>query len=122
MKLFKFSSIAVLALLMMVAFMPELSAKNKHHHHRNQRTSFTSFGLNLNLNPTPPARVYQNTYVAQPVYERVTYVQPTTTYAQPVSYYSSDRVYYPVYQEQVIVQRPVYPRVYVQPQFSYWRY
>jgi hypothetical protein len=116
MRMFKFSSIAVLALLMMTAFMPELSAK---HHRRSHRSTFTSFGFNLNVNPVRP--VYQSTYVMQPAYERVTYVQ-APTYVQPVSYYTSDRVYYPVYQEEVVVQRPVYSRTYIQPQFSYWNY
>jgi len=114
MKIFKFSSVALLTLLMLWVSMPELSAK---HHHRR---SCTSWGFNFNINPVP--RYNQNTYIVQqPVqYERVTYVQPAT-YVQPTPYYTP--TYYPVYREQVVVQRPVYtPRVYVQPQFSYWNY
>jgi hypothetical protein len=118
MKSYKFASFVLLTILMICAFAPELSARGHHRNHyhtKKYRSSYTSFGFNLNLNPTP--NYYTSTYVVQPpVYERVTYVQP-----QPVSYY-----YYPQYEEVIVQrQRPTYyssPQVYVQPQFSYWNY
>lgn len=104
MKVFKFSSIILMSLLLMGVCIPELSAK---HHRYKQRSS--SFSLNFNV---APSRLYEPVPVYRPTYvERTTIVRPY----QPVV---EERVYYPAYRE-VIVERPCAPRVYVQPQFSF---
>lgn len=112
MKIFKFSSIAIVAFLLMAAFTPHLSAKGHHHHKKSQ----TFFGFSLNVNPAP---LFATSYVVQPavvepVYETVTYI-PT-----PPSY-TTAAVSRPIVRERVIIER-AQPRVYLQPRFSYWSY
>ncbi|WP_068471145.1 hypothetical protein [Candidatus Protochlamydia phocaeensis] len=106
MRLFKFSSILLLAFLLLGAFTPELSAK---HHKRTYKS--TSFSLNFGVLPAP--RVYEYNYVSRPAYyERVTVVKPYTPYY-------AERIYYP-YREEILIERP--SAVYVHPQYSYWGY
>lgn len=126
MKMAKLTSITLFSFILMWAFMPSLSAKH-HHKYRvyKSRSTSTAFGLNLNFDARPRYVEYNN-YMAPPpapmpipapCYERVV-VAPLY---RPVV---EQRVYYPapVYREQVIVERPYAPSVYIQPQFSYWRY
>ncbi len=137
MKLFKFTSIALLVALMVCAFTPDLSAKNHHRNHNCHKTvtkkyksSGSFFGLSLNLNPTP-SYVERVTYVQpQPVYYYPVY-EPAPVYQAPVyqaPVYQAPTYQTPAYYEQVAVQRSSYsnyyssPKVYVQPQFSYWNY
>lgn len=120
MRIVKATSLILFAFLFMGAFMPSLSAK--HHHNKYKvykcRSTSTAFGLNLNFDARPRYVEYNN-YVAPPApcYERVV----MAPYYSPVV---EERVYYPapVYRQRVIVERPYAERVYVQPQFSYWRY
>lgn len=93
-----FSSILLLSVMFLWAFMPQLSAK---HHTR------TSFSFNFDVGP------------------RTRYVERSYVYAAPVPVvqpYYAERVYYPTpYYPSVVVERPYAPRAYVQP-YSYWGY
>lgn len=98
MKMFKLSSILLLAVLFTLALTPELSAKT--------RTS-----LSFNFNVGAPNVAYVETW-------RPAYYRP---------YYCEERVYYPSpypypYREQIIIERPYTERVYVHPHYSYWEY
>lgn len=110
MKIFKCSSIILLSMFFMWAFMPQAEAKHCKRYSNCKSKCRSSFSLNFNVNPQP-------CYVAPlPVYESVTYVAQPPLVAQ--------QVYYPAYQQQVIVQRPCAQQVFVRPGFSYsyWRY
>lgn len=118
MKIVKNTSIVLLSIFFLFALIPHAEAKhcNKYRYYKNKSRS-TSFALNFNVDPQP--RYVEYNYVAPPpVYQSVAVVPYQPTYiAQPV--------YYPAYQQQVIVQRPYAPPpVYVQPGFSYsyWKY
>lgn len=106
MKFIKISSIMLLALLLMCAFIPQASAK---HHHRYKSRS--SFGMGFNVAQTARYRV-----APAPVAVYRPVVAPAPVYYSP--YYSS--YYYPEYYAPapVIIERPV-PSVYVQPGFSF---
>jgi hypothetical protein len=103
MKIMKWSSIFLLSILFMSAFIPELSAR---HHHRRH----TSFGLSFNVNPTPNYAIVPAPAVVAPA--------PMAVYRP---YYGG--AVYPYYPAPVYIERHS-PRVYVQPGFSYsyWRY
>lgn len=99
MKLIKLSSILLLSLLIMCAFIPQASAK----HHRCK--SRTSFGLGFNVAPAP-------SYVVAPA---PVAVMPYRTFA-PAPVYPYPYYYAPA---PVVVQQPSF---YVNPgfSFSYW--
>lgn len=100
MKIFKFSSLMLFAVLMMSAFAPNLNAK-----------TYTSFSFNLNVDPAPR-------YVAvAPPPPAYTVVRPYAPAAVV-----QERVYYPSYYQEVVVRRPYAERVYVHPHHAYWRY
>ncbi len=99
MKITKLSSILLLSMFFMWAFIPEASAR---HHCR------SSFGLNFNVgNPG---------YVVAPAPAPV--VAPAPVYPYPA--YVAPAPVYPYYGAPVVVERP---GMYVQPGFSYsyWR-
>src|ERR1700684_2462398 len=106
MKRNKLLSVFVFSILLMVAFIPQLSAK--HSCHTKKIKSKSSFSFNLSLNPlsTPFYREYRSVTTTAPLQPVV--VNP---------YYSSvvtQQTYYPVYQQQVVVQRPYQEQVIVQ--------
>lgn len=106
MKMMKLSSIFLLSLVFIGAFIPQVSAK---HRCKNR----TSFGLSFNVgNPG---------YVVAPA---PTYVAPAPTYVAPAPVYPAPTYVVPgpaYYYNAPVIQRP---GVYVQPGFSYsyWRY
>ena len=102
MKFIKISSILLLSLFIMCAFIPDVSAR----HHRCK--SRTSFGLSFNVAPTP-------SYVVAPAPVAVMPYRTVVPAPYPYPYYCAPT---PVY-----VERPA-PSVFVQPGFSYsyWRY
>lgn len=107
MKLLKFSSILLLSLFLMCAFIPEASAR----HHRYKSRS--SFGLSFNVAPTPSYVVAPAPVAVMPY--RAVAPAPVYPYPYPYPYY-----YAPA---PVIVERPA-TSLYVSPGFSYsyWRY
>lgn len=118
MKIMKLSSILLLSMFFLWAFIPEASAKQ---HCRSR----TSFGLSFNMgNPSyvvAPAPVAPAPVIAPaPVYRYPTYAASAPVYRYP-AYVAPAPVYYPYYTAPVVVERP---SVYVQPGFSYsyWRY
>ena len=131
MKIIKFTSVVLLCLGLFVFFAPQLSAKHYKCKHR------SSFGLSFNVNPRP--RYVEYNYISTPsYYERVTVAAPVAAYQPVVPYqpapayqpvvpyqptvayqpYVQERVYYPSYTQQVVVERPS-QSVYVRPQFSF---
>lgn len=129
MKIIKLSSIFLLSLFFISAFIPHASAK----HYKTKSRS--SFGLSFNFAPVqaPNYVAYQPnpSYVAyQPAPNYVAYnVNPAPVAAMPyapVVTASAPAYYaYPVpVQQQVFVERPRQQSVYVVPQlsYSYWRY
>ncbi len=115
MKMIKISSILLLTVFMMCAFIPDASAR---HHNRCRGGSF--FGLSFNVAPSPSYVVAPAPVAVMPYRQ----VAPPPVYAYPAypaypTYYSSDYYYAPA---PVYVERPA-PRVHVQPSvsFSFWR-
>ncbi|MCZ6914434.1 MAG: hypothetical protein O7C59_08305 [Rickettsia endosymbiont of Ixodes persulcatus] len=125
MKIMKWSSIFLLSVFFMSAFIPQVSAK-KHCRSR------TSFGLSFNLAPAAPnyvvapapAPVVVQAPAPAPVavmpYNPYNYYNPYNAYNPYVAAPAYSYYYAP---NPVIVERPA-PRVYAQPGFSYsyWRY
>ena len=111
MKMIKISSILLLTVFMMCAFIPDASAR----HHRCRGGSF--FGLSFNVAPEPSYVVAPAPVAVMPYRP----VAPAPVYAYPPypTYYSSDYYYAPA---PVYVERPA-RRVHVQPSvsFSFWR-
>jgi hypothetical protein len=115
MKIMKWSSILLLSVFFMWAFIPQLSAK----HHCKHRTSF---GLSFNLAPAANYIVAPTPVVAPaPVMAPVPVVAPAPV--APVAVY---RPYYggAIYPYYNSVYVPSVTSTYVQPSFSYsyWRY
>lgn len=112
MKMMKLSSIFLLSLFFISAFIPEASAR----HCRNR----TSFGLSFNVGG--PGYAVAPAYVAPapvyPAYAAPAYVAPA--YAAPAYVAPAPYPYYYSAPAPVVVERP---GVYVQPSFSYshWR-
>lgn len=114
MNMIKISTISLLTLLMICAFIPDASARG-HRGHRGKSRSF--FGLSFNVAPSPsyvvapapvPVMPYRAAVVPAPVYSYY------PAYCGPNCYYAPAPVY---------VERPA-PSVYVQPSFSFsssWR-
>ncbi len=127
MRMAKLTTLILFSFIMMWVFMPSLSAKH-HHKYRvyKSRSTSTAFGLNLNFDARPRYVEYNNYMVPAPAPVLVPAPAPCyepVVVAPPYRPVVQERVYYPapVYRQQVIVERPG-PQVYIQPQFSYWRY
>ena len=131
MKMIKISSVLLLSMLIMCAFIPEASARN---HHRSKSRS--SFGLSFNAapvrsyavvpTPAPVAIMPYRTVAPAPVYSYPYYYPtPVPAYNTPAPVYAP-AVYSPapVYAPAPVVIERSNPNVYVRPgfSFSYLRY
>lgn len=111
MKILKWSSILLLSVFFMWAFIPQAQAKHSKHR--------TSFGLSFNIAPAAPRYMVAPTPVVAPA----PVVTPAPVAVVPYGYGYGYGYRAPVYYSHAPVVAPV-PSLYVQPGFSYsyWRY